>query len=292
MSQAPRVLITGRHGFTGQYVAAEMAAAGWEVWGLGVRAPSVSDARYFQVDLTDSAGLEQVIATVKPDAVIHLAAIAFVAHGTAEDFYHVNVIGTRVLLDVLAKAGVGQSGVILASSANTYGNAVNDYAVSKVAMEYVAGLFVDRLPITITRPFNYTGHGQAIHFLIPKIVSFFRDRAPEIELGNIDVARDFSDVRDVARVYRGLLQSPPPSGVINICSGKATSLKEVLQMCRVITGHTMSVTINPAFVRANEVLTLMGDATLCHGVVPPQERRTLEETLTWMLEAPAHDQVS
>ena len=297
MSQALRVLITGRHGFTGRYVAAELQSAGWDVWGVGTAASRTPGDQYFQADLTDRAALTQVIETVKPDAVVHLAAIAFVAHGTVEDFYRVNVIGTHILLDVVAQAGFGQSGVVLASSANIYGNAkaspipetaipapVNDYAVSKMAMEHMARLFGDRLPITIARPFNYTGQDQSAQFLVPKIVAHFRDRAPKIELGNLDVARDFSDVRDVARIYRALLHSAPEQSVVNICSGVATSLEDILQSCQTITGHDMTIVVNPEFVRANEVKTLMGDATLCNQLVPASQRHSLQDTLDWMLE--------
>ena len=107
----------------------------------------------------------------------------------------------------------------MASSANVYGNSTlevleetavtqpaNGYAVSKLAMEYVAKTYMARLGIVITRPFNYTGVGQEPRYLIPKIVNHFQDRALHIELGNIDVARDFSDVRDIARLTDCLLK--------------------------------------------------------------------------------------
>lgn len=293
---APRVLITGRYGFTGHYAAIELAEAGWDVWGTGTNPAPKPDSQYLEADLTDSSGLEQVITHVAPDAVLHLAGVAFVAHGTAESFYQVNLMGTRCLLEALADTGHGRKAVVLASSANIYGNAavpsigestppapVNDYAVSKLAMEHMARLYNDRLPVVIARPFNYTGLGQDPKFLVPKIVSHFRRKQPQIELGNLDVARDFSDVRDVARVYRLLLENAPEGETVNICSGKATALAEILDMCRTITGHEIEVVSNPAFMRAQEIKVLMGDPTLLENLIPIGIRHTLEETLKWML---------
>lgn len=296
MSGPGRVLITGRHGFTGEYAAAELEAAGWDVWGTGVSQPPEENAQFLQADLDDPDALARVIDSVRPTAVLHLAAIAFVAHGKAEDFYRVNVIGTRHLLDALTRAEVSPSAVVLASSANIYGNSdispisettaaapVNDYAVSKLAMEYVARLFLDRLPIVLARPFNYTGRGQDPKFLIPKIISHFQDQAKQIELGNLDVARDFSDVRDVAKTYRALLEHPPIGQTVNICSGAATPLEAIVNTCRELTGHDIAVTVNPAFVRANEVKTLTGDPSRLNALVELGPRNTLSDTLRWML---------
>ena len=112
----------------------------------------------------------------------------------------------------------------------------NDYAVSKLAMEYMANIWRDRLPITIVRPFNYTGRGQATSFLIPKLVQHFREKLPLIELGNIDVVREFGDVRDVAAFYVRLAEVKAPWGPFNICSGIGYSLNDVLEMLQTMTG--------------------------------------------------------
>ncbi|MBA1194402.1 NAD-dependent epimerase/dehydratase family protein [Pseudomonas entomophila] len=297
MTQASkRALITGLHGFTGRYMAAELKAQGYEVFGTGSQASD--EPGYLQADLTDAVGLRAVLADLQPDVVVHLAALAFVGHGVADAFYQVNLIGTRNLLEAIAACGKTPDCVLLASSANVYGNAsdgmlseatppapANDYAVSKLGMEYMARLWQDRLPLVITRPFNYSGVGQGENFLLSKIVSHFRRRAPVIELGNLDVWRDFSDVRAVVAAYRGLLEAAPVGQTVNVSSGVAHSLRDVIALCEQITGHRIEVTVNPAFVRANEVKTLTGDNTRLRGLVPGWTTPPLGDTLAWMLDA-------
>jgi nucleoside-diphosphate-sugar epimerase len=190
------------------------------------------------------------------------------------------------------------SSVLLASSANIYGNAdvavidedvapapANDYAVSKLAMEYMARLWMNRLPITIVRPFNYTGVGQAENFLLPKIVAHFRKGARRIELGNLAIARDFSDVRMVARSYRRLLAAAPAGESFNVCSGRSHSLDSVIDMMSDIAGYRIDVHVNPAFVRANDVLTLAGSNARLAAAIGPIAPTPLVDTLRWMYQA-------
>lgn len=277
------VLITGSDGFTGRYVHSEMEACGYKVIGLNS-------------DLTDYDKLSAEIKKVTPHFVIHLAGIAFVGQNNANAFYHVNLIGTRNLLEALAHHADNIKSILLASSANIYGNRaegklaedtlpdpVNDYAVSKLAMEYMAKLWSDRLPLFIVRPFNYTGVGQDEKFLIPKIIKHFKEKKPVIELGNIDVWREFGDVRTVADIYRQLIEHRPANEAVNICTGKAYSLKEVIKLCEKITGHNIEIKINPQFVRTNEVRELTGDNTRLINIVGDIRYRELEETLDWML---------
>ncbi|MCK7542787.1 GDP-mannose 4,6-dehydratase [Marinobacter bryozoorum] len=290
-----RVLITGIHGFTGRYLERELVQAGYRVYGTSSE-PTDSPGCY-QVDLREPEQLAAVIRHVRPQAVIHLAALAFVAHGSPEDFYHVNLLGTRNLLQALADSGHDLHRVILASSANVYGNSrggmldedtppapANDYAVSKLAMEHMARLWQDTLPITIVRPFNYTGAGQPPHFLVPKIVEHFRRREPVIELGNLDVVRDFNDVRAVAQAYRGLLEVDAGGQTVNIGSGKGRSLEDIIAICERHAGYDIEVRVNPAFVRANEVKTLVGDISRLQSLLPQWQPVALEETLAWMLQ--------
>ncbi len=297
-----KLLITGADGFTGRYLAARLHTAGYEVHGLVHKqavGPVAGVHTLHVADLSDAATLARVVRDIQPNKVAHLAAIAFVAHGDVEAIYRTNLVGTRHLLEALVLSKAPLEAVLMASSANVYGNSVgglldeftppapaNDYAVSKLAMEYVARLYADRLPVVIARPFNYTGVGQAENFLIPKIVNHVRRRAPLIELGNLDVARDFSDVRRVVQLYQRLLEAPAAIGqTFNVCSGKAWTLNDVLQMVREISGHDFEVRVNPAFVRQNEVKTLAGNRAKLDAAVGLVPEIALRDTLRWMLES-------
>lgn len=296
IDSAKRVLITGAQGFTGHYMATELRNHGYSVSGVGSQPGNSPD--YYQADLADAEALKACLAEVQPDVIIHLAAVAFVGHGDANAFYQVNLIGTRNLLEAISAMGKIPDCVLLASSANVYGNSsagvlgersplapANDYAVSKMAMEAAARLWGERLPILVTRPFNYTGVGQSDHFLLPKIVSHFRRKAAHIELGNLDVYRDFTDVRALVEAYRRLVEQRPTGEVVNVCSGVTHSLRDVITICETITGHRIEVRVNPAFVRANEVKSLCGDASTLRRLIGAWETPPLEETLRWMLEA-------
>ncbi len=292
-----RALITGVRGFTGYYLQRELEQAGYEVYGT-VLPGEAAGGRLVAMDLLDQASVEDVIRQVRPDVVAHLAGIAFVGHGDAGQIYQVNVVGTRNLLAALASSPYRPSCVLLASSANVYGNAdvavidehvmpapANDYAVSKLAMEYMARLWMDKLPIVIARPFNYTGPGQTENFLLPKIVAHFRQGARQIELGNLAIARDFSDVRMVASCYRRLLAAAPAGQTFNVCSGRSHSLASVIEMVEDMAGYRIEVRVNPAFVRANDVLTLVGSNDRLTQAIGPTRPVPLADTLRWMYQA-------
>lgn len=277
------VLVTGLQGFTGQYVRRELVEHGHQVTGL-------------QADLTDLPDIKQEIAHINPDAVIHLGGISFVNNTDSNLMYQVNLLGTRHLLTALSEHAPHVQSIILASTAHVYGNnaasilsedtalqPANDYAVSKLSMEYMASLWRDKLPITIVRPFNYTGVGQAEYFLIPKIVAHFKKRSPTIELGNIDVAREFGDVRSVAQIYRKILESRTKGDTINICTGKAYTLREVMAVCQATTGHQIEINVNPLFVRTNEVHSLAGDNTHLRAIIGRLPNILLNDTLEWMI---------
>ena len=289
------VLLTGANGFTGKYVRAELIVAGYQVVDAVVGA--ARSPQEVTLDITSRDNCRRVMESVRPDYLVHLAAISFVAHADAEALYRVNVIGTLNLLEAMAEVQLSPRRVLVASSANVYGNStpgmiweaqppqpVNHYATSKLAMEFMVRTWSERLPIVVTRPFNYTGVGQEGHFLVPKIVSHFVQGAPVIELGNLDIERDFSDVRMVAAAYRGLLEHDCHGDIVNVCSGTPYSLRNILSMMQEIAGYKIDVRVNPAFVRQSEVKTLIGSPQKLRSIVGDLKAIPLSETLRWMYE--------
>lgn len=296
-SDVPSVLVTGSGGFTGKHLCRELEVHGYRVFGVSQRATPAPDE--LVLDLRDTRAVRDALREVRPTFVVHLAAIAFVAHDTPLDLYDVNVLGTLSLLEALEAEGSRPSRVLLASSANVYGSPtveqvdetlfpapIGHYAASKLVMEHLSRSHADRLPIVITRPFNYTGPGQEERYLVPKLVAHFRDRRDTIELGNLDVERDFSDVRDVARIYRLLLESPQAVGVtVNVASGRGIALRDMLARLSEMTRHEIEVQVNPAFVRKNEIARLVGDTTRLTALVGAVERTPFDATLRDMLSA-------
>ena len=278
-----RLLLTGAQGFTGQHLSAAAQEAGDTVIAL-------------KADLTDAAAIAAEVNADRPTHVVHLAAISAVTHADEEAFYRVNLFGTLNLLKALTALPETPKKVLIASSANVYGNheggaigetvcpkPVNHYAMSKLAMEHMAATYMDRLPIVITRPFNYTGVGHDQRFVIPKIVDHFKQRKPTLELGNLDVYREYNDVRMVCDIYLKLLAQGEPGEIYNVCSGQAVSLNQVLDLMTQITGWRPEVKVNPAFVRANEIQRLTGSNEKLRECVGDILGSNLKPLLTWML---------
>lgn len=297
-AQSVRTLVTGASGFTGRYLVEKLLGRGHTVIEtVGARNEPETPTR-LRLDITSPDDCRRVIDTVRPDYIVHLAAISFVGHNDPLDFYRVNVIGTLNLLEACAAVGHTPRKLLIASSANVYGNVtsdaidesfpvtpVNHYAASKAAMETMVRTWFDRLPILIVRPFNYTGRGQTSNFLVPKIVEHFARRESSIELGNIDVARDFSDVRYVASAYEALLDSEAAAETVNVCTGTPYTLRDILAKASDLTGHELEIHVNPAFVRQTDVKMLAGSPAKLRSLVPAVEAIPFIDTLRWMLAA-------
>lgn len=291
------ILVTGGTGFTGRHFIRHAKAMGHKIIAINHHSGDVVGAdKTLVVDLENKSHLIELLSHIEFDAVIHLAAISFVAHGNISDFYRVNLVGTLNLVDAV-KANHSHAKIIVASSGNVYGNAsqlpiteshpflpANDYAASKCAMELALLARQESQNIIICRPFNYTGYGQAEHFLVPKLVKAFKQRSPIVELGNLDISRDFTDVRDVVSAYLKILQQPKVNtGIFNICSGRSYSLHEIIAILQRITGHNTEIYVNPDFVRNNEVKILYGSNQKLASLIGTINHYSFEMTLDWML---------
>jgi nucleoside-diphosphate-sugar epimerase len=280
-----KILLTGAAGFTGQHFIKIAGSNGHDICPL-------------LADLTNYEALEAEILKLNPTHVVHLAGLSAVTQSDELAFYKVNLLGTLNLLKALTCLAIKPDKILLASSANIYGNAtilpitekfalapINHYAMSKVAMEHMASTYLEQLPIIFARPFNYTGVGQDDRFLIPKLVNHFANKASSIQLGNIEVEREYNDVRFVCEAYLKLLNLGRAGEAYNVCSGRAVSINNLLEMLESITGHKIIVNIDPVLVRKNELHSLYGDASKLEACIRSIHHGRLEETLGWMLEA-------
>ena len=278
-----KVLITGASGFTGYYLQEKLKSHSFE-------------AICLKADLTNKKDLIKELQSLEFDHVIHLAAISNTQHSNFEDLYNVNTLGTDYLLESFLILNKNLKKILLVSSANIYGDTKvlpiteesipvpnNHYALSKFAMEYIARSYEDKLPIIIARPFNYTGVGQSGNFVIPKIVNKFRTKEEFIELGNVNVKREFNDVRYVVDVYIQLLLKGIENEVYNVCSGKSYSILSIMEMLFELTSHKVNIRINKNFLRDNEIHELYGSPTKIETLCDLSSEIHIKETLSWML---------
>ncbi len=287
-----KVLITGIDSFTGKHLSMFLKENSYDVYGTSL---FNSSEKIFKCDITKKDDVLKVLKQVEPEYLVHLSGISFAAHGEAEDFYKVNTIGTTNILDSFVELNIKPKKIILASSATVYGNQglevldeslcpkpANHYGASKYAMECLAREYFSKLPMIITRPFNYTGIGQHENFLIPKIIKHFKEKKQTIELGNLDVSREFNDVDFVCDVYKQLLECDATNEVVNICTSRGVKLLDVIEKMNKIAGYKIDVEVNPAFVRKDEIKKLVGSSDKLFGILKEVKQIDLEDTLRKM----------
>lgn len=292
-----RILLSGATGFLGRHLFKHLQGMGHEMFGTSNH-PQV-DGPIFYCDIRDPLGVESVFRLVKPEIVIHSAAISSVTSSAAEDYYRVNTVGTENMINS-ALAMPGRVRFMFVSTAGVYGNQdtdrlheglcpkpVHHYGMSKFCAERVLVNNLERIDYTIIRPFNIVGEGQSGEFIMPKLVDAFHRRLPVVKLGNIQVYRDYIDVSDACELIARLTFNPAAIGeVCNLCTGGPVSIEQILDLLKGITGHKMEVEVDQAFVRKNEVWRLLGDATKLGSLTDgPIQGLGLEHSLRRMLTA-------
>ncbi len=289
-----KVLITGIDSFTGIHLSKYLQMARYDVYGTSFLKES---EKTYKCDITKKEDIKTVLKAVNPDFIIHLSGISYAAFEDSTEFYKVNTIGTINILDAILEMNLNPSKILIASSATVYGNQglevldeslcptpVNHYGASKYAMESMVKNYFSKLNIIVTRPFNYTGIGQAEHFLIPKIVKHFKEAKKEIELGNLHVSREFNDINFVCEIYSRFLNSTCKSEIVNICSDRGVKLLDIIDKMNLIAGYEIEVKVNPAFVRKDEIKTLTGSSKKLFELIGEVKQKTLDNTLRDMFE--------
>jgi GDP-4-dehydro-6-deoxy-D-mannose reductase len=303
-----RVLVTGVGGFVGPWLARALATHGHEIFGL-VREGDVPppDVPTTTADVTARVEVEGVLRSVRPDAVIHLAAISFVpeADDDPATAYRINVGGTVAVLDAVRRTAK-DARVLVVGSSDAYGDVrrrelpidedvpfrpLSIYGATKAAADVAAGQWARGygLDVVRARPFNHTGPGQRGTFVCASIARQIAriergEQEPVVSVGNADPVRDFSDVRDVVEGYVALLERGRTGEVYNLCAGEGVSIAEVIALFRTHATVPLRVWSDPAKRRPVEVERIVGSharATAHTGWAP---RIPLAQTLRDVLD--------
>jgi len=302
-----RILVTGIEGFVGGHLARHLSALGHSVIGLHwADATPGLPAELHRGDICDFENTRALLEATRPEGIIHLAGVSSVAMSESHQLktYEVNTMGTLKLLEAVRQLGL-KCRVILISSADVYGRSnvgrplsedaplqpLSPYALSRV-MAGEAARFYHRtsgLDLVILRPFSHTGPGQTAAFVFPKvaraIVQIERGATePAIEMGNLEVRRDYTDVRDVVRAYALALEHCAGGETYNVTSGKPVMIKESVDYLCSLARVPVQVRSSAAEFRPHDIPLLTGDPSRFAAATGWQPEIPFTRTLSDLLE--------
>jgi GDP-4-dehydro-6-deoxy-D-mannose reductase len=291
-----RALVTGAAGFVGRHLVAELTAAGDDV--------TLTD-RDQGLDILDPTGLSELFAACRPEVVYHLAGQADVGGSWTSpvETFRVNAEGTMNVLLAAAEHGVDR--VVAVASADVYGRVPTEelpigedrplrphspYGASKAAADVIAlqahlghGLGVLRV-----RPFNHLGPGQSDRFVASALASRIAqnevDGGEQVPIGDLTPKRDFTDVRDVVRAYRLLVERGEPGEAYNVCSGRDVSIREVADRLVAMADRPMTLVPDPDLLRPVDTPELRGDPSKLEAATGWAPQISLEDTLADVLD--------
>jgi len=303
MSSA-KVLITGAAGFVGGHLTAHLQACGDEV--IGVDRFAIPSSGMPGMDITDAAAVRALIGDVRPSAIYHLAGWADVGGSwkAPVEAFRANAEGTLNVLSAAVEAGVQR--VLAVSSADVYGKVdpselpltedsplrpASPYAASKVAADYLGlqAWLGNGLPVLRVRAFNHLGPGQTDKFVAPAIASRIAraelgDGSDVLPIGDLSARRDFTDVRDVVRAYRLLMEHGEPGEVYNVCSGVDLAVQDLADQLLAQARIPLRFETDPALLRPVEVPVLRGSYQRLEQTTGWKPEIPIAQTLTDLLE--------
>lgn len=279
-----RILVTGCGGFVGTVMVRKLIEGGIGVWGadIGARPKTFPGSEYAQIDLTGIDAVRALVKKAAPEGIIHLAAQSSAGRSfdSPRETIQNNLSAILNLLETV-RHSTAPIRVLAVGSADEYGpvdpihlplietrplNPANPYALSKAMQTQCCSMYHELygVDVIVTRSFNHTGPGQTDTFVLP---SFARQiveikhklREPVMEVGNIEIKRDFLDVRDVVDAYSALLDKGKAGEVYNVCSGKSFSLKELLHKMCVLAGVKVDLRVREDRIRPLDAPELRGN---------------------------------
>jgi GDP-4-dehydro-6-deoxy-D-mannose reductase len=291
-----RALVTGAGGFVGVHLVRHLEQQGDDVVEL--------ERRDDGIDIADADALTEAVVAAKPEAVYHLAGAADVGGSWAEprETFLANALGTLNVLEACRQAGAER--VLAVTSADVYGRVTSDelplgedrplrpvspYAASKVAADALAqqAWLGHRLPVIRVRAFNHLGPGQSDRFVAPSLAARIarneRDGGDEVPIGNMTPRRDVTDVRDVVRAYRLLMEAGEPGAVYNVCRGSAVSVQQIAEALLAMATRPMRLVSDPALQRPVDIPVLVGDNTALRAATGWEPTIPLDQTLSDVL---------
>ena len=294
-----RALVVGADGFVGRHLVDHLRDAGDEVIeAVGPHVPAGGARR--PVDVRDGPSVRRLVADVQPDALYHLAAVAY-GPDAARDLpaaIAVTVGGTANVLGALSNDSLGTI-VLVTGSSEVYGAPDDDpiteaaelrpvslYGATKVAQEALALAYgrAEGLRVIATRSFNHIGPGQRDSFAVASFAHQLRsieagDREPRLRVGNLSSVRDFTDVRDVVRAYRLLVVGAHAGAPINIASGMGRTMRALVEGLIAISGLDVSIEVDADRVRARDPRRIVGDASRLRSLTGWEPMIPIERTL-------------
>jgi len=304
----PRALVTGCNGFVGRALTARLIAGGYEVWGAD-RAGSddFAGTKCLAGDLADADFVNEVVTAARPECVVHLAAQSSVRRSFDEPAATLRdtTLPALHLLEVVRNGGVGAR-ILLVGSADEYGTVdaselplaetaptrpESPYALAKVIQNQTARLYARlyQTDVVLTRSFNHTGPGQRDAFVLSnfaKQVAAIKAgrRDATLQVGNLDVRRDFLDVRDVCDAYVTLMQRGRSGETYNVCSGRSYRIGDLLDQLCAIAGTRVKIEVDAARLRPVDMTELRGDPSKIREHTGWTAKRPINETLRALLE--------